>query len=78
MKTLPQYLKRKSNNQDDTKKEKEKEKSEIAQVHYLDEFVDVTTDNLVRGHAREDPQLLSNESLLYPRRRKAGIIKNTR
>ena len=45
----------------------EKEKGEIAQVHYLDEFVDMTTHNLVKGHAKEDPQLLSSESLLCPR-----------
>ena len=53
MKTSPQYLKRKSNIQEDAKEEKEK--SKIAQVHYLDELMDVSTHNLVRGHTRKDP-----------------------
>ena len=37
----------------------EKEKDKIAQVHYLDEFVDMTTYNLVGWCAREDLQFLS-------------------
>ena len=54
----------------------EKEKSEIAQIHCLDKFVDVMTHNLVKGHARESPQLLSSESLLCSCQCKANIVKN--
>ena len=56
----------------------EKEKDKIAKVHYLDEFVDMTTHNLVEGHAKEDLQFLGSKDLLCPRQREASIVPNTR
>ena len=55
----------------------EKEKDKIAQVHYLDEFVDMTTHNLVGGCARENLQFLGSKDLLCPRLCKASIVPNT-
>ena len=54
----------------------EKEKDEIAQVHYLDKFVDMTTHNLVGGHTREDLQFLSSDDLMYPRHRESNVVPN--
>ena len=56
----------------------EKEKDKISQVHYLDEFVDVTIHTLIKGRAREDPQFLSSEDLLCPHQREASIVLNAR
>ena len=54
----PQYLKIRS------KFQNTKKRRIFAQVHYLDEFVDMVIHNLVRGHAREDLMLLSHEGIL--------------
>ena len=74
MNAFPQYLKIRSNFQNDTKEEKRK--GESAQVHYLDELVDVTTHELIRRHAREDLKIFNGESILCPRHRKASIVLN--
>ena len=74
MNAFSQYLKIRSNFQNDTKEEKRK--GESAQVHYLDELVDVTTHELIRRHAREDLKIFNGESILCPRHRKASIVLN--
>ena len=53
----------------------EKEKDEIAQVHYLDEFVDMTTHNLIGGCAREDLQFLDSDDLMCPHR-ESNVVPN--
>ena len=58
-------------------KNKEREKGKITEVQYLDEFVDVTTYNLVNGYTREYLQLLSSKRLMCSRQRKASVVKNS-
>jgi len=48
MKTFPQDLKRKL--KPSKKRKKKKRETEITQVHYLDDFVDVTSHDLIRRH----------------------------
>ena len=50
----------------------------MVQVYYLDEFVEVTTHNLVIGHAKKDLEVFSGEGVLCPRHYKANIVLDTR
>ena len=59
-------------------KKEEKERAEIAQVHYLNEFVDMTSHNLIGRHTRENLQVLSSDDLIRPLHRQPSIVPNTR
>ena len=47
-------------------------------IHYLNQFVDVASHNLVEGHARDDLQVLSSHDLVCPFHRQPLVIPNTR
>ena len=53
----------------------EKEKDEIAQVHYLDEFVDMMIHNLLGGHAKEYLQFLDSDDLTCPRHYESSVVQ---
>jgi len=44
----------------------------------LDEFVDMTTHNLVGGHAGKDLDLFGGKGVLCPRHGKASIVPDIR
>ena len=48
----------------------------FAQVHYLDEFVDIMIHNLVGRHARKDLKLLNHEGVLCSRQCEVRVIPN--
>ena len=70
---LPQYLKIRSNSQNQKKK---KMVRIFAQVHYLDEFVDIMIHNLVGRHAKKDLKLLNHEGILCSRQCEVRVIPN--
>ena len=55
-----------------------KRERKIVQVYYLDEFVDMTTHNLVGGHAGKDLELFGGKGILCPHHSKASIVPDIR
>ena len=59
------------------KKKKEKKEDEFAQVHYLDELVDMTTHNLVGRCSRKYLHLLNSKGLLCLRQCDPSVVLDT-
>ena len=56
---------------------KKKKRTEITQVHYLDDFVDMTSHNLVGRHTQENLTVLNSDDLMCPFHCKSNIVLNT-